>query len=55
VEGGAAFSGSLQIANIGLEKIICSIVANRNIRYLIPGDLESEGHKTEVDFYFPVQ
>lgn len=46
VECGAALSGTLQTANIGIEKIICNIVANPNIRYLILGGPESEGHKT---------
>jgi tetrahydromethanopterin S-methyltransferase subunit A len=46
VETGAALSGTLQTANIGIEKIICNIVANPNIRYLILGGPESEGHKT---------
>jgi tetrahydromethanopterin S-methyltransferase subunit A len=46
VEAGAALSGTLQTANIGIEKIICNIVANPNIRYLILGGPESEGHKT---------
>jgi tetrahydromethanopterin S-methyltransferase subunit A len=45
-ETGAALSGTLQTANIGIEKIICNIVANPNIRYLILGGPESEGHKT---------
>ena len=46
VESGAALSGTLQTANIGIEKIICNIVANPNIRFLILGGPESEGHKT---------
>jgi tetrahydromethanopterin S-methyltransferase subunit A len=46
VESGAALSGTLQTANIGIEKIICNIVSNPNIRYLILGGPESEGHKT---------
>ena len=46
VESGAALSGTLQTANIGIEKIICNIVANPNIRYLILGGPESEGHRT---------
>jgi len=33
--GGAALSGTVQTENIGFEKIICNIVANPNIRYLI--------------------
>ncbi len=46
VETGAALSGTLQTANIGIEKIICNIVANPNIRYLVLGGPESEGHRT---------
>ena len=46
IETGAALSGTLQTANIGIEKIICNIVANPNIRYLILGGPESEGHRT---------
>jgi tetrahydromethanopterin S-methyltransferase subunit A len=46
VESGAGLSGTLQTANIGLEKIICNIVANPNIRFVILGGPESAGHKT---------
>ncbi len=46
VESGAALSGTVQTENIGFEKIICNVVANPNIRYLIIGGPESEGHKT---------
>ena len=45
-ESGAALSGTLQTANIGIEKVICNIVANPNIRSLVLGGPESEGHKT---------
>lgn len=45
-ESGAALSGTLQTENIGLEKIICNVVANPNIRYLILGGPESDGHLT---------
>jgi tetrahydromethanopterin S-methyltransferase subunit A len=34
----------VQTENIGFEKIVCNIVANPNIRYLILGGPESEGH-----------
>jgi tetrahydromethanopterin S-methyltransferase subunit A len=44
VESGAALSGTLQTENIGLEKVICNIVANPNIRYLIVCGPESPGH-----------
>ena len=45
IESGAALAGTVQTANIGIEKIICNIVANPNIRYLILGGPESEGHR----------
>ena len=45
-ESGAALSGTLQTENIGLEKVICNIVSNPNIRYLVLGGPESEGHLT---------
>src|SRR5208337_467394 len=46
IEGGAALSGMLQTENIGIEKIVCNVVANPNIRYLVIGGPESEGHLT---------
>jgi tetrahydromethanopterin S-methyltransferase subunit A len=45
-EAGAALSGTVQTENIGFEKIICNITANPNIRYLLLGGPESEGHRT---------
>jgi tetrahydromethanopterin S-methyltransferase subunit A len=44
VESGAALSGTLQTENIGIEKIICNVVANTNMRYLIVCGPESPGH-----------
>ena len=46
IEGGAALSGMLQTENIGIEKVVCNVVANPNIRYLVVGGPESEGHLT---------
>jgi tetrahydromethanopterin S-methyltransferase subunit A len=46
IESGAVLSGTVQTENIGFEKIVCNIVANPNIRYLIVGGPESEGHLT---------
>ena len=46
IESGAALSGTVQTENIGFEKIICNIVANTNIRYLVLGGPESEAHLT---------
>jgi len=44
VESGAALSGTLQTENIGIEKIICNVIANPNIRYLLVCGPESPGH-----------
>ena len=46
LHAGAALSGTVQTENIGIEKIVSNIVANSNIRYLIVGGPESEGHLT---------
>lgn len=45
VETGAALAGTLQTANIGLEKIVANVVANPNIRYMVLCGREVEGHK----------
>jgi tetrahydromethanopterin S-methyltransferase subunit A len=44
LESGAALAGTLQTENVGLEKVICNIVANPNIRYLVVCGPESPGH-----------
>lgn len=44
IEAGAALSGTLQTENVGLEKIICNVIANSNIRYIITCGPESPGH-----------
>jgi len=44
VESGAALAGTLQTENVGLEKVVCNIVANPNIRYLVVCGPESPGH-----------
>lgn len=46
LESGAALSGTLQTTNVGLEKVICNIIANPNIRYLVTCGPESPGHHT---------
>lgn len=46
IEAGAALAGTVQTPNIGLEKMVCNVVANPNIRYLVVGGPESEGHLT---------
>jgi len=45
IETGAALAGMLQTENVGIEKIICNVVANPNIRYLIVCGVESQGHQ----------
>jgi tetrahydromethanopterin S-methyltransferase subunit A len=44
VDTGAALSGMLQTENVGLEKMLCNIVANPNIRYIVLCGRESPGH-----------
>lgn len=44
IESGAAIAGYLQTENIGVEKIICNVAANINIRYLVVCGVESDGH-----------
>ena len=44
VESGAALAGTLQTENIGLEKVICNVVANPNVRWLVVCGPESPGH-----------
>jgi len=44
VESGAGLAGTLQTENVGLEKVICNVVSNPNIRYLIVCGPESPGH-----------
>jgi tetrahydromethanopterin S-methyltransferase subunit A len=46
VESGAALAGTVQTPNIGIEKIICNVVSNPNIRYAVLSGPESEGHRT---------
>lgn len=46
VESGASLAGTLQTENIGLEKVICNITANPNIRYILLCGPESPGHLT---------
>lgn len=44
LDNGAALSGMLQTENVGIEKIICNIVANPNIRYIVLCGREASGH-----------
>ena len=46
LESGAALAGTVQTENVGFEKMICNVVANPNIRYLVLAGPESEGHLT---------
>lgn len=43
LEKGASISGTLQTANIGIEKIVVNLISNPNIRYLVLAGRES-GH-----------
>ena len=47
IESGAALSGTLQTANIGIEKMVCNIVANPNIRYLVLAGRNLRGTRPE--------
>ena len=44
VENGVALAGTLQTANVGIEKIVANVVANPNIRYLLVVGNEVKGH-----------
>lgn len=44
VESGAALAGTLQTENVGLEKVVCNLVANPNIRFLVVCGPETPGH-----------
>jgi len=46
IETGAALSGTLQTENIGIEKIVCNVVGNPNIRYLVLCGKEVNGHNS---------
>ncbi len=46
LESGAALSGTIQTENVGIEKLICNVVANPNIRYLVIFGPDSPGHQT---------
>ncbi len=46
IEAGAALSGSIQTENVGIEKMICNIIGNPNIRYIVLTGPESPGHST---------
>ena len=46
VDMGVAIAGFCKTANIGLEKAICNILANPNIRFVIVAGNECPGHKS---------
>lgn len=46
IETGAALAGTLQTENIGIEKIVCNVVGNPNIRYLVLCGEEVYGHNS---------
>ena len=46
IETGAALAGTLQTENIGIEKIVCNVVGNPNIRYLVLCGEEVDGHNS---------
>jgi tetrahydromethanopterin S-methyltransferase subunit A len=48
IESGAALAGTLQTANVGIEKIIANVVANPNIRYLVLCGKDVQGHMPGV-------
>ncbi len=46
VETGAALAGTIQTENVGIEKMICNVIGNPNIRSLVLTGPESPGHST---------
>jgi len=44
LEYGCAIVGRCRTANIGIEKLVCNVVSNPNIRWLVVVGPESEGH-----------
>lgn len=50
IETGAALAGTLQTENIGIEKIICNVVGNPNIRRLVLCGQEVSGHSSGSAF-----
>lgn len=46
IDMGVAIAGFCKTANIGLEKVVCNILANPNIRYIIVAGHENPGHKS---------
>jgi len=44
LDAGASLAGMLQTENIGIEKMVCNLAANPNIRYLVVCGKESPGH-----------
>ena len=44
LDAGAAIAGMLQTENVGMEKMICNVVANPNVRHLVLCGREASGH-----------
>ncbi|NPB01214.1 MAG: hypothetical protein GXO10_07545 [Crenarchaeota archaeon] len=46
VDMGVAIAGFCKTANIGLEKVICNVLANPNIRWIVVAGRENPGHRS---------
>ncbi len=46
VDMGVAVAGFCKTANIGLEKVVCNVLANPNIRWIIVAGHENPGHRS---------
>ncbi len=46
VDMGVAIAGFCKTANIGIEKVICNVLANPNIRWIVVAGHENPGHKS---------
>ena len=46
VDMGVAIAGFCKTANIGLEKVVCNVLANPNIRWIVVAGHENPGHKS---------
>jgi len=46
VDMGVAIAGFCKTANIGIEKVICNVLANPNIRWIVVAGNENPGHRS---------
>ncbi|RLE56693.1 MAG: hypothetical protein DRJ40_04895 [Thermoprotei archaeon] len=46
IELGVAIAGFCKTANIGIEKVVCNVLANPNIRYLVVVGHDTSGHRS---------